>query len=65
MEVMSSPVHNKKRQLKYLRQRVILIQEMVEQMEGTADVKSSDLERLDHMFDQIKVKIKQFKQDWD
>ncbi|SDI52560.1 hypothetical protein [Alteribacillus bidgolensis] len=62
---MSSPVHNKKRQLKYLRQRVILIQEMVEQMEGTADVKSSDLERLDHMFDQIKVKIKQFKQDWD
>ncbi|WP_158738432.1 SE1561 family protein [Alteribacillus sp. YIM 98480] len=62
---MSSPVHNKKRQLKYLRQRVILIQEMVEQMEETDDVKSSDLERLDHMFDQIKVKIKQFKQDWD
>lgn len=61
---MSTPVHDKKRQLRYLKQRVILIQEMIEQMETLEDMKQSDLNRLEEMFNQINIKINQFKQDW-
>ncbi|MFB4165813.1 hypothetical protein ACE1TI_18945 [Alteribacillus sp. JSM 102045] len=62
---MSSPVHEQKRQLQYLKQRVRLIQEMIEQMEQAESHDRTELKRLDEMLAQIRRKITQFKQDWD
>ncbi|SDH42676.1 hypothetical protein SAMN05192534_105124 [Alteribacillus persepolensis] len=61
---MGSPVHTKKQQIDYLKKRMSLIQEMLEQMDVN-DSSLSDLQRLENMLKQINIKINQFKHDWD
>ncbi|MDQ0300813.1 hypothetical protein J2S78_003281 [Salibacterium salarium] len=62
---LGTPVYDKSRQIQYLKQRVHLIQQMLEYMEGSSEVERSDLERLEDLFRKTELKIKQFKQDWD
>ncbi|WP_143006033.1 SE1561 family protein [Salibacterium salarium] len=62
---MGTPVYDKSRQIQYLKQRVHLIQQMLEHMEDSSEVERSDLDRLEDSFRKTELKIKQFKQDWD
>ncbi|RSL31641.1 hypothetical protein D7Z54_19550 [Salibacterium salarium] len=61
---MGTPVHDRKRQVQYVKQRVHLIQQMLEQMENSEDMQPADLDRLHDLFNKTQIKIEQFKQDW-
>ncbi|WP_026703361.1 hypothetical protein [Salibacterium aidingense] len=61
---MGTPVHDKKRQLDYLQQRMSLLQEMLARMEVEEDLDKTDIDRIETMMDNTITKIKQFKQDW-
>ncbi|MGY4690566.1 hypothetical protein [Salibacterium sp. K-3] len=62
--MMGTPVHEKKRQIHYLKQKMTLIQEMLEQMEEAGQLEQDDMERIEKMLTDTSVKIRQFKQDW-
>ncbi|SFP57663.1 hypothetical protein [Salibacterium halotolerans] len=61
---MSTPVHQKKRQIQYLQQKMTLMQEMLGEMEADDDLQKDDIERIEKILQDTAVKLRQFKQDW-
>ncbi|MFB5663304.1 SE1561 family protein [Alteribacillus sp. HJP-4] len=61
---MSTPIHDKNKQIIYLQQRLQLIQEMLENLDPVHSG-TDDLQRLEAMFEQLQIKLKQFKHDWE
>ncbi|MFZ4453374.1 hypothetical protein [Salibacterium aidingense] len=61
---MGIPVHNKKRQIVYLKERLRLLQGVLEQMEAENDFEKPEIERIEELLKDTVIKVKQFKQDW-
>ncbi|MFD2703885.1 hypothetical protein [Salibacterium lacus] len=61
---MGTPVHEKKRQIHYLKQKMTLMQEMLGEMENEDDLQKSEIERIEKILQDTAVKLRQFKQDW-
>ncbi|SFM03605.1 hypothetical protein [Salibacterium qingdaonense] len=61
---MGTPVHEKKRQIHYLKQKMTLMQEALGEMENESDLQKGDIERIEKILQDTAVKLRQFKQDW-